>query len=58
MPGNTWWSTKVGAKLLLDLVIFSILASDISLDFHKLIGVVQVEYLMYLMYLLAGINTK
>ena len=35
MSGNEWWSTKVGAKLLFDSVIFSILSSDIPLDFHK-----------------------
>ena len=34
MSGNTWWSTNVGAKLLSDLVIFSIFSFDITLDFH------------------------
>ena len=55
MSGNKWGSTKVGAKLLSDLVKFSILSSDISLDFHDSIQVVPVKYLMYF---LAGINTK
>ena len=35
MPGYGWWSTKVEAKLLSDLVIFSILSSGIPLDFHQ-----------------------
>ena len=34
MSGNKLWSTKVGAKLLLDLVILSIFSSDTPLDFH------------------------
>ena len=55
MFGNTWWSTKVGAKLLSDLVIFSIFSSDIPLDFHELIWVVQLKHLMYF---LTGINTN
>ena len=33
--GNKWWCTKVGAKLLFDLVICSILSCDIPLDFHE-----------------------
>ena len=33
MSGNKWWSSKVGAKLLPDLFIFSIFFSDFSLDF-------------------------
>ena len=45
MSGNTWWSTKVGAKLLSDLVIFSIFSSNIPLDFHGLIWVVPLKYL-------------
>ena len=36
MHGNKWWSTKVGAKLVSDLVIFSIFSSEIPLDFHEL----------------------
>ena len=36
MFGNEWWSTKVGAKLLPDLALFSILSSDISIDFYEL----------------------
>ena len=55
MSGNKWWSTKVGAKFLSDLVIFSIISSDISLDFHDSIQVVPLKYLIYI---LAGINTK
>ena len=35
MFGYEWWSTKVGVKLLSDLVVFSILFSDIPLDFHE-----------------------
>ena len=35
MSGNTRWSTEVGAKLLSDLVIFSIFSSDVPLDFHE-----------------------
>ena len=53
MSGNKWWSTKVGAKLLSDLVMFPILSSDISLDFHDPIRVVLDKYLMYF---LAGLN--
>ena len=47
MFGNKLWSTKVGAKLLSDLLIFSILSSYIPLDFHEWILVVVWEYLMY-----------
>ena len=54
MSGNKW-SRKVGAELLCDLVIFSILSSGIPLDFHNSILVVPVKYLMYF---LAGVNTK
>ena len=35
MFGNEWWPRKVGAKLLRDLVIFSILSSDTPLDFYE-----------------------
>ena len=55
MSGNKWWSTKVVTKFLSDLVIFSIISSDISLDFHDLIQVVPLKYLIYI---LAGINPK
>ena len=55
LSGSNEWSTKVGAKLLSDLVIFSILSSDIPLDLHDSIWVVLAKYLMYF---LAGINTK
>ena len=51
MPDNTLWSTKVGAKLLSDLVIFSIFSSGIPLDY-------QYVALKYLMYFLADVNTK
>ena len=51
VSGNKWRSTKVGAKLLSDLVIFSIRSSDIPLDFHNSIWVVPLKYLV-------GINTK
>ena len=47
MSDNKWWSTKVGAKLLSDLVTFSILSSDIPLDFCDSIWVVPVKYLLY-----------
>ena len=47
MSDNKWWSTKVGAKLLSDLVTFSILSSDIPLDFYDSIWVVPVKYLLY-----------
>ena len=46
---------KVGAKLLSDLVIFSVFSSDIPLDFHESIRVLPIKYLIYF---LAGINTK
>ena len=52
---NKWWSTKVGAKLQSDLVIFSILSSEIPLDFQDSIREVPPKYLMYF---LAGINIK
>ena len=55
MSGNKWWSTKVGAKLLSDLLIFAISSSDIPLDSHESIQVVPLKYLMYF---LVGINTK
>ena len=47
--------TKVGAKLLSDLVIFSILSSDIPLESHEWIWVVAWKYLMCFM---TGIDTK
>ena len=55
MTGNTWWLTKVGAKLLSDLVILSIFSSDIQFHFHKSIQVVPLKYSKYF---LSGINTK
>ena len=53
--GNRWGSTKVGAKLLPNLVIFSIFSSEIPLDFHNSIRLVPLKYLMYF---LDVINTK
>ena len=47
MSDNKWWSTKVGAKLLSDLVTLSILSSDIPLDFYDSIWVVPAKYLLY-----------
>ena len=55
MPGNKQWSTKVGTKLLSDLVIFSIYSSDIPLNCHDSIGVAPLKYLIYF---LARINTE
>ena len=55
MSENKWWSTKVGAELLSDLVIVSILSYDILLDFQESIQVVPPKHLMYF---LAGIKTK
>ena len=46
---------KVSAKMQSDLIIFSVLPSDIPLDFHDSISVVLLKYLMYF---LVGINTK
>ena len=55
MSWNKWWPAKVGTKFLSDLVIFSILYSDIQLDFHDSIWVVPLKHLMYF---LVGIDTK
>ena len=55
MSNNKCWSTKVGAKLLSDLVIFSTFSFHIPLDFQESIWVVPLKYLIYF---LAGINTK
>ena len=55
MSGNKWWSTKIGAKLLSDVVIILTLSSDVPLDFHDSIRVVSLTHLMYF---LDGINTK
>ena len=46
MSCNTWWLTKVGAKLLSDLVVFSIFSSDISLESQQSIWVVSLKYVM------------
>ena len=43
MSGNKWWSTKVGDKLLLDLVVFSIFSYEIPLVFHESIQVVPLK---------------
>ena len=55
MFSNECWSTKVGTKLLSDVVTFSILSSDIPLDFHEWFIAVAWKYVMYF---LAGINNK
>ena len=55
MSADTWCSTKSGAKLLSDLIIFATFSSDIPLDFQESIWVVPLKNLMYF---LAGINTK
>ena len=55
MFSNECWLTKVGTKLLSDVVTFSILSSDIPLDFHEWFIVVAWKYVMYF---LAGINNK
>ena len=47
MPDTKWWSTKVGAKFMSDLAIFSTFSFGIPLDFHESIQVVPVKYLMY-----------
>ena len=39
--------TKVGSKLLSDLVIFSLFSPDIPLDFHESTLEVPLKYLMY-----------
>ena len=54
MPGNKWWPAKGDAKLL-SVVIFSIISSDILLNFQESIPVVPIKCLMYF---LAGINNK
>ena len=55
MSVNTWWSAKAGAKLLSDLVMFSVFTSDIPLDFYESIWIVLLKNLVYF---LAGRNTK
>ena len=55
MSENAWLSQKGDAKLFSNLVIFSIFSSDTPLDLPKSIQVVPLKYLMYF---LAGINTK
>ena len=55
MFGNKWLSRKVDAKLLPDLVILSILYSNIPLDFQDSIQVVALKYLIYIP---VGIFTK
>ena len=46
---------EVGAKLLSNLVLFSIYFSDILLGFHDSTGVVPLNYLMHF---LTDVNTK
>ena len=41
MSGNTWWSTKLGAKLLSEFVIFWMFSSDVPS-----IRVVPLKYLI------------
>ena len=55
MSRNTGGSTKVGAKMPSELVIFSIFSSDIPLDFQVSVPVVPLKYLMCF---LASVNTK
>ena len=55
MSCNKWCSKKVGAKSMSDLVTFLMFCTDIPLDFHESILVVPLKYLMYF---LAGTNTK
>ena len=47
MFSDKWLSTKVGAKLLSDFIMFSIFSSEIPLDFQVSIRVVPLKYLMY-----------
>ena len=50
ISGNKWWSTKVGAKFLSDLVMFLILSPDIPLDFSDSTRDVLVKHLTYFSY--------
>ena len=45
ISGSKWWSTKVGARFLANLVISSMFSSEISLDFYELVRVVPLKYL-------------
>ena len=47
MSGNTWWTAKIGAKLLSDLAIFLIFSSSITLDFRGSICVMPLKYLIF-----------
>ena len=47
MSGKTWLLTKIGAKLLFDLIISSMFSSDIPLGFQESIQVVPLISLMY-----------
>ena len=47
MPDNTWWSIKVGAKLLSDLGIFLIFSSDILLIFHESVRVNEASNVVF-----------
>ena len=55
MSRNSWWSLKVGVKVLYDLAICSIFFTEIPLNFHDSIQVVPLKYSMYF---LAGTNAK
>ena len=55
MSGSKWWATKIGTKLLSDLIIFSILFSAIPLDLHKSIRVFPLKCLMFF---LVDVNNK
>ena len=44
ISGNKWWSTKVGAKLMSDLAMFSIFSSGILIGLHELIWLVPLKY--------------
>ena len=44
MSDNKWWSAKVDATLLSDLLIFSIFSFDIPSDFHDSVLVMPLKY--------------
>ena len=54
MFGNKLWSTKVGARFLSDLVIFSIFSSDFPSDLHEPMRVATKISNVFL----GGLNTK
>ena len=51
MSGITRCLTKVGAKLLPDLVTFSIFCANILLGFHELIRVMPLNLYMYFLHI-------